>query len=166
MNMIIIAALLITLAGIVIGLRNTEPKRLLVFLIFGIPALLIASAFILIGGAIGGGLSLLFNMGIGQILVSSLFGGLAAAAAFHGLFTMIFYKGMKGSKIPLSRYLGAPLSYTIGTMLGVNLAFALITEPHWRNIATVFLSGLLPVIFIMGLERLKLIELPRTKKAD
>jgi len=164
LNLIIIAGLLIALAGIVIGLRNTEPKKLLVFLIFGIPTLIGACIFILIGGAVGGGLSLLTNLGIHDIVLSSLVGSLAAAAAFHAFHQLVFHRLMKIPPVPVRQYIGGPLSYAAGTLIGVNLAFAFISDPQWRNIASVILAGGLPPLFIIVIEKLGLYTLPRFKK--
>ncbi|MCA9801322.1 MAG: hypothetical protein KC777_05020 [Cyanobacteria bacterium HKST-UBA02] len=164
LNLGIIAALLIALAGIVIGLRKASPKELLVFLLFGIPTILGVCVFILIGGAIGGGLSLLTNLAIQDIFLSSLVGSLAAAAAFHTFHQLVFHRLMKIPPVPFSQYVGGPLSYAAGTLIGVNLAFAFILDPQWRNIASVVLAGGLPPLFIIVIEKLGLYTLPRIKK--
>ncbi|MGD9679770.1 MAG: hypothetical protein AB7W16_01185 [Candidatus Obscuribacterales bacterium] len=164
MNLLIIGGLLLAVAAIVFAIRNTGAKQLLVFILFGIPTILIVCAFALIGGAVGGGLSLLVNLGIHDIFISSLAGSLVAAAAFHAFHQLVFHRLMKIPPVPFSKYVGGPLSYAAGTLIGVNLAFLFIPDPHWRNLASVALAGGLPLLFIAVLEQFGLYTLPRVKK--
>jgi hypothetical protein len=157
-----------------------DPKKVFIYGFFGLFGAIILSLLSAVGGFAGAGVSLLIVSVFGNVLISSLIGGVSAAIAFHALIQGVDTflvkaaeeKGKKsGTEVkPPSlaqdrRYLWGSVSYFISTVIGVNLISSLIANPTWSVIATIVGSGLLGLVGLGLVVKLKLWE-PNFKQKD
>lgn len=127
-----------------------DPKRVLIFLLFGIPALIIAVGLVMIAGLIGGGITLLLSRFVlDSFLMSSVFGGLAAAAAFllfrHHLFKL--GEAFSGKKGPAQSNAGTTGSYANPLWTAAAYCFSTIAG---ANLAHSAMPGALQIIIACG----------------
>lgn len=156
-----------------------EFKKILIFVLFGIPALIILAILIAIGGVVGGGLSILLAEQFGNVLIASLAGATAAGVVFQAFFTRLMdafsrlrKEGDGGQPGDEKRkmYSGNPfwgsIAYFAATIIGVNLTYAFVTNPAWIAILGIGLSGALGLGGLWLVDRLKLFRIGMTKEQN
>lgn len=157
-----------------------DPKKLLIFALFGVPALLIAAILIAIGGVVGGGLSVLLAGQFGNPIIATLAGALCSGIAFHfffttliGLFRQLNEEDGTGKPAPgngtvkgyTGNHLYGSLSYFAATIIGVSLAFALFNNPTLVMLAAIGLTGVLGLAGLALVGKLGLFKVGMPKKA-
>lgn len=157
-----------------------DPKKVFIYGFFGLFGAIILSLLSAVGGFAGAGVSLLIISVFGNVLISSLIGGVSAAIAFHALIQgvdtfLVKAAAQKSQKSgqevkPPSlaqdrRYLWGSVSYFVSTVIGVNFILSLIADPTWGVIATIVGSGLLGLAGLGLVVKLKLWE-PNFKQKD
>jgi hypothetical protein len=93
--------------------------KVVVFLLFGLPALCILAAFIAIAGVLGAGSAVLVSHFVDNVWASSAIGGALAAIGFY-----LFYNGLarvlsSTPNPPFKNYAFGGVAYFVGTLVGV-----------------------------------------------
>ncbi|MCC6981078.1 MAG: hypothetical protein IT343_22340 [Candidatus Melainabacteria bacterium] len=145
--------------------------KLFVALFFGAIGVVLLSVLSAVGGLAGGGVSLLILSVVGNVLISSLIGGAVAALAFHLVCKAadtFFAKTAAGESVPGEpavvppsitrdkKYLWGSLSYFASTVLAVNLAAAIFSDPTWSILFTIIGGGALGILGVAAVIGLKL----------
>lgn len=142
-----------------------NPVKTFVFIFFGLIGAVLLALLSAVGGLFGAGSTLILAALIPHFFIASLFGGLIAGAAFHGLcqagnkffLTIAKNEAKPDGKIKIpptltagNKHLWGSLSYAVTTVIGVNLAQA-IFPANWSVFATILLSGFLGIIGIIAI---------------
>lgn len=145
--------------------------KLFVALFFGAIGVVLLGILSAVGGLAGGGVSLLILSVLGNVLISSLIGGAVAALAFHlvcknadSFFVNVAAKESvpdEPAVIPPSitrdkKYLWGSLSFFASTVLAVNLAAAVFSDPTWSILFTILGGGALGILGVAAVIGLKL----------
>lgn len=145
--------------------------KLFVALFFGAIGVVLLGILSAVGGLAGGGVSLLILSVIGNVLVSSLIGGAVAALAFHLVCKTadsFFAKTAASESAPGEpaveppsvtrdkKYLWGSLSYFVSTVVAVNLAAAIFSDPTWSILFTILGGGALGILGVGAVIGLKL----------
>lgn len=139
--------------------------KVFIALFFGAIGVVLLGILSAVGGLAGGGVSLLFLSVIGNVLISSVLGGAVAGFAFHLVCksTDKFFVKVAASEsapdkpavVPPSitrdkKYLLGSLSFFASTVLAVNLAAAIFSDPTWMIVATIFGGGALGILGLVA----------------
>jgi len=139
--------------------------KVLVFIIFGIPTIMVVSALMALFGVVGSGAFAIAFGATGSALTASMASGLAGLvlvfALRYGVFRQLPFKRLE-TKDVWGWYVAFGLGFLVSPYLAtvVMSLFGHLVGEGWHSLFNYFLCGFVPVGLALILERLGICKLP------